>query len=298
MSEATGPACLPRRPALFGTRLILVAAIAVATLWSIYVLDLGWGDLLPGRDDLGQVVRFSAAALRPALHHLDPVPEGTRPLLLIAADSVRLTVVFAACAMSLALVAGAVLGILGSTVWWSRDPVGTSSSSGRWLRQTAAPAIYGFTRALIALMRSVHELIWALLLLAAVGLSDLSAIIAIAIPYAGTLAKVFSESLDEAPRDTANALRGAGATQTQVAVFGLLPRALPDMSAYALYRFECAVRSSAILGFFGWQTLGYHIRLEWGMADYREVWTFLYALLALVVLLDWWSGALRKRFVA
>jgi len=121
------------------------------------------------------------------------------------------------------------------------------------------PMIYGTLRALIAFMRSIHELLWAVLFLAAMGMSPLSAVIAIAIPYTGTLAKVFSEMLDEAPRGAAEALRAAGASSAQVFLFGLLPRALPDICAYTFYRFECALRSSAVLGFFGYPTLGFYI---------------------------------------
>jgi phosphonate transport system permease protein len=147
-------------------------------------------------------------------------------------------------------------------------------------------------------MRSVHELLWAVLFLSAFGLNDLAAVFAIAIPYGGTLAKIFSEMIDEAPRDAALALREAGAGAGAVFTVGLLPRALPDMTAYTLYRFECALRSAAVLGFFGWQTLGYHIELMWKKARYDEVWTFLYALILMVIVLDWWSGALRKRLAA
>jgi phosphonate transport system permease protein len=77
-----------------------------------------------------------------------------------------------------------------------------------------------------------------------------------------------------------------------------VPRALPDMCAYAFYRYECAVRSSAILGFFGFPTLGYSISASFDNLHYGEVWTYLYALMALVVAVELWSGALRRRFVA
>jgi len=60
----------------------------------------------------------------------------------------------------------------------------------------------------------------------------------------------------------------------------------------------CAVRSSAILGFFGYETLGYYLRLSFENLHYREVWTYLYALLAMVLLLEGWSALLRRRFVA
>ena len=84
----------------------------------------------------------------------------------------------------------------------------------------------------------------------------------------------------------------------RVFLFGALPHALPDMAAYAFYRFECAVRSSAILGFFGYETLGFYLRASFEDLHFREVWSYLYALIALVLLLEAWSGALRRRFVA
>ena len=151
---------------------------------------------------------------------------------------------------------------------------------------------------LIIGMRSVHELLWAVLFLVAFGLNTASAVLAIAIPYTGTLAKVFSEMLDEAPRDSAAGLRAAGAAPVQVFLHGILPRALPDMTAYAFYRYECAIRSSAILGFFGYQTLGYYLRASFENLHYREVWTYLYVLLALVLVLEVWSARLRERVVA
>ena len=147
-------------------------------------------------------------------------------------------------------------------------------------------------------MRSIHELLWAVMFLAALGASDLTAVIAIAIPFAGTFAKVFSELLDEAPRDSAAALRAGGASSVQVIIFGVLPRAQSDMTAYAFYRFECALRSSAILGFFGYPTLGYYIAASFENLHYGEVWTYLYALFLLIAAADWWSGSFRRSFAA
>ena len=69
------------------------------------------------------------------------------------------------------------------------------------------------------------------------------------------------------------------------------------MIAYAFYRFECALRSSAVLGFFGFPTLGLSIKHAFNSSNYGEVWTFLYVLLFLIVIFDWWSGAVRNRLV-
>ena len=194
--------------------------------------------------------------------------------------------------MSLALPAGLVLGFLASDAWWRKEAFGGGRLA--W----AARPIQVCVRIAIALLRSVHEILWAIVFLAAFGLNTTSAVIALAIPFAGTLAKVFSEMLDEAPDGAARALYAAGASPLAVLVLGLAPRALPDMAAYAFYRFECAVRSSAVLGFFGYPTLGFHLALAFEDLRYREVWSYLYSIALLVVVLEVWSGALRRRLVA
>jgi phosphonate transport system permease protein len=296
---ARSAVALPPAPSRLRPRGAVLLAILAMGAWAFVTLDLTWTQIVPDATDFRQMGRFLSYAFRPSLTR--PVEDriaGAEPLLLQALDAAKLTLVFAVSAMSLSVVIGVVLGFLASTAWWSGDPAGARTTVGRWAQRVIAPAVYSTTRVVIAGMRSVHELIWAVLFLAALGLNDLSAVIAIAIPFGGTLAKVFSEMLDEAPRNAAVALRATGARPAHVFVFGLLPRALPDMSAYALYRLECALRSSAILGFFGWETLGYYIKLEWGSADYGEVWTYLYTLLALVLLVEWWSSGLRRRFVA
>jgi len=89
-------------------------------------------------------------------------------------------------------------------------------------------------------------------------------------------------------------MRDAGASPLQIYFIGLLPRALPDIAAYTMYRFECALRTSAVLGFFGFPTLGFFIAASFENLHYAEVWTYLYALFALVALVDWWSGTLRR----
>jgi len=194
--------------------------------------------------------------------------------------------------MSLSILVGLPLGVVASDTWWKRSSFASA-------RITAAGrALQTGVRFWIALMRSVHELIWAVVLLAAVGLNTFGAVLAIAIPYAGALAKVFSEMLDEAPRHSAKAFEGIGVRPLHVFLFGLLPRALPDMIAYTAYRFECAVRSSAVLGFFGYPTLGYYVSLSFGDGRFHETWTAIYLLLALILFLEWWSTAIRSRLVS
>ena len=296
--SAGAPRALGLRRPRIGRRGLVVLAIAAAALASAIALDASAAGLVPHAGGARIVREFFARALSPALDYETTPPEGTPPILMQALGGARRTLSFAAAGMSLALVLGVVLGFLGSTAWWAGDPAGATSPLARFLRRTAAPSLWLATRALIVGMRSVHEILWAVLFLAAFGLNTATAVVAIAIPYGGTLAKIFSEMIDEAPRDAALALRASGATPLQVFLFGLVPRALPDVSAYSFYRFECAVRSSAVLGFFGFPTLGYYIAASFENLHYGEVWTYLYALAALVVAIEIWSSALRRRFVA
>ncbi len=271
-----------------GTRRMTLAAIAIAGAVAFVALGLTPAQLVPGRGGLDVLSSFFARALSPAVAYESSVPEGTAPIVVKAIQASLRTVTFAVAGMSLALLLGVLFAIPSSQSWWQ----------GGRPRRALGTAAWGASRTVIMLMRSVHELLWAVLFLAAFGLTPFSAVIAIAIPYGGTLAKIFSEMIDEAPRNSAEALRAAGASPLQIFFFGLVPRALPDMSAYAFYRFECAVRASAVLGFFGFETLGYYIRGSFDNLHYGEVWTYLYALVLLVVAIDVWSGALRRRFVA
>lgn len=255
--------------------LLILGAGGVAFL----ALGLAPAGLLPRPGGAALAWEFLSAAWKPALdYQADFVPSGAPAFLSVAWAALQRTLVFAAAALSLALLLALPLGILASGL-----------VPARWRLPV---------RVLIAMMRSVHELMWAVVLLAAFGLTSAAAVVAIAIPFAGTLAKVFSELIDEAPTAAYQALRDSGAGPVTAFFGGLLPGAAPDMGAYAFYRFECAVRSSAVLGFFGFPTLGYYLRRSFENLHYREVWTWLYLIVITVVVLEAWSARMRRRFVA
>ena len=258
-----------------------------AVLWIVFGRPYSPGPRAGGLEVLGELAR---GALSPAWTYERAVPSGSPPLWFVALTATWRTLVFATAAMSLALPAGLVLGVLGARSFW--DTHGLSPNA------PGARLAFGAARATILALRSVHELIWAVLFLAAFGLATITGVLAIALPFAGALAKVFSELLDETEPHSARALAAAGLPRSRSFLFGLLPRALPDLGAYAFYRYECGLRASAVLGFFGYPTLGYHLRQALDNLHYRELWTYLYALIALVVLFEGWSALLRKRFVA
>ncbi len=288
---------MQRMGRVFGARYRVVTAILLVGCLASWWLQLSPSQLLPSSAGLNKTQDFFGAALSPAFDYERRPPAGTEPLPWKVAKAVWRTVAFALAAVGLALLLALPLGFLASSAWWEDDPVGGGNRAWRTIGPLIAPAVVWTTRTFIGLARSIHELLWAVLFLCATGLNSFTAVLAIAIPYAGVFAKVFSEMIDETPRDAAYALRGLGTGPSGLFLFGLLPRALPDMVAYTCYRLECGLRSSAVLGFFGIQTLGYYLQPAFDEQHYHEVWTYLYALIGLVAAVDWWSGAMRRRLV-
>lgn len=274
----------------------MLLSVAVAGVLAAWYLGLSPGSLVPAPDARGLVADVFGSAVAPALTY-EPGKEtaGFDPFLVRVAGSALRTLVYAAAAMSLVVVFGLVLGFFSSTAWWAGDPVAASGSAGQAVRWTIRPLVYASARLLIGIMRSTHELLWAVLFMAAMGLTPLAAVIALAIPHIGILAKIFAEMVDEAPRDAAHHLRDIGASPMQQYFFGLLPRARNDLVAYGYYRFECLIRGSAVLGFFGIETIGKYIRDAFENHHFHEMWTYIYALLVLVVVFDLWSGVIRRR---
>lgn len=137
----------------------------------------------------------------------------------------------------------------------------------------------------LAITRAIHELFWALIFLQIFGLNTLSAILAIIIPYSAILAKVYAEILEENDQFP-ETLRGKA--KLSYFIYTLIPDALPHIIAYTFYRFECALRSTAILGFVGITTLGYYLSSYFMQGNYSDVWLILILFYILIATIKYW----------
>lgn len=136
-------------------------------------------------------------------------------------------------------------------------------------------------RVAAASLRAIHELFWALLLLHVFGVTPLTGLLAIAIPYSGIFAKVYAEILAEQP-DEALRLLPPGTSPWSAWLCVRLPQAWPQLRSYFFARAECGLRSSAVLGFVGLPTLGYHLEGALSYGAYAEAGAYLLALVALI----------------
>jgi phosphonate transport system permease protein len=145
----------------------------------------------------------------------------------------------------------------------------------------------GPVRWMCAAARAIHELFWALIFLQMLGLSPLTGVLAIAIPYAGICAKVYAETLEEADLPAQYALP-LGTGIISAFFFARLPEVWVHIKNYTSYRFECGLRSSAVLGFVGLPTLGFYLETAFGEGNYSEAAALLIIFYILIATLRYW----------
>jgi phosphonate transport system permease protein len=143
--------------------------------------------------------------------------------------------------------------------------------------------------------RTLPELVWALVLVLAVGLGPFAGALALGVHTAGVLGRLYFEALEEVPLAPVEALRGGGATRFGAALHGLAPQFFPQFVAYTLYRWEVNIRASAVLGVVGAGGIGRDLKLALSWFDYPRAATLVLAVLTLVTAVDFASAAIRAR---
>lgn len=187
------------------------------------------------------------------------------------------------------MVIGVVGGVLTSETWWRRS----RPARGGGRPQLRAGWFAG--RGICGLPRGIHEAAWGLFFVNILGRDSMVGILAIAIPFGAITAKVYAELIDESAQGPDDALRAAGAGRVSALAYAVFPRSLPDLVSYAFYRLECSIRSAVILGMIGAGGLGFELNLTFQSLRYREMWTLIYALVAISTLSDVWGAGLRRR---
>ena len=279
----------PRAPFWSGRKVLILFTICLFIACLSY-LGLSFTHHTPGSEPLATAKSFFSAALHPTLTDQNPsLPSDAEPFSSRILGNLLTTIRYAFIAMSMALPLGLLLGLFSSRTWWSKQ------SCIPFCGKFCCGIFFAIIRLFITFIRSIHELIWVLLFFAMLGDAPLTACFAIALPFAGTLAKVFSEIIDEQDDSCTNLLQSSGASNLQSFIAARFRQALPDLLTYSFYRLECAIRSSAVLGFVGLETLGLSIKQSFENNYYNEVWTALYLLIGTIIVFDIIGSLIRKR---
>jgi phosphonate transport system permease protein len=252
-------------PIIEPATIALLVALLALICTSFYSLTIRWGEL------------FTADAVRSSLEFLRGFapPELAWPFLVKIAEGTLETLSMSALGTGIAFVSGIALAL---------------PASGRF--GTVARSLI---RLVLNVLRSIPELVWAVILLIAAGLGPFAGTLALAAHTTGVLGRLFADALENLPPAPENTLRINGAKPMAAFFYAALPQILPQLMSYTLYRWENNIRAAAILGVVGAGGLGQMLKYHLSLFQMQQAASVIIAMLLMITVVDGTSFWLRRR---
>jgi len=156
---------------------------------------------------------------------------------------------------------------------------------------------YPIGRMMMTLSRSIHEIVWALVFVSAVGLGSLAGILALAMRSIGFIAKIIAEAIENVDPKPIEAIRAVGGNRLQVLRYGIVPQVLPVAIGVIIFEWDINIRRSAVMGLVGAGGLGLTFHRQMVMFNYPGVTTVILAILLLIILGEALSYYARKAVI-
>ena len=144
-------------------------------------------------------------------------------------------------------------------------------------------ASYMVGRFLMTMSRSVHEIVWALIFVSAVGLGALAGVLAMAVRSIGFISKTIAEAIEDVDPKPIEAVRAAGGTRFQILIFAILPQIVPVFLGNMIFEWDINIRRSTIMGLVGAGGLGLALFRQMAMFNYGGIATVILAVLVLII---------------
>ncbi|MBF8192225.1 phosphonate ABC transporter, permease protein PhnE [Nonomuraea sp. K274] len=257
-----GPPRGARRAAAWGFPIVFAAL----GLLALDRLGVGPGGLVAG---FGEVAALLARAWPPTL--ADPATTFAHVL-----DTLWMAVAGTALATLLA----AALGVLAAA----------TTAPGKVVRSAAL--------AVIVACRAIPDVVFAVFFVAAIGIGPLPGVLALGLHSVGMLGKLFAEAVEQADEGVREAVAGTGAGPAQRLLAGVLPQVAPAWIAAILYRLDINFRGSVLLGAVGAGGIGLDLKTAFGFTDYPEAVGIALVTVAVVLLVEAVSVALRGQLLS
>lgn len=153
------------------------------------------------------------------------------------------------------------------------------------------------TRRYLEIVRTVPELVWALIFVFCFGVGPLAGVLAIGLHATGALGKLYSEANENADMRQVEGIKASGGSWFDQVRYGIVPQVVPNIISYTLLRFEINVRASSIIGFVGAGGLGQEIRVAMSLQEYTDLSALFLIIFVTVVLIDTISEKVRHRII-
>ena len=209
---------------------------------------------------IGLFKEFIISALNPTINN---------EIIILLVKRLNETILIAFSSWLISIIFGIIFGILSSDIFYKlfNLPI--------------------FLRKIIILFltftRSIHETIWAIILMQIYGINFSIGIIAISIPYIAINAKVFREQIENINVKTIESIRQINGTKFSSLITLVWSPVIETFKNFGLYRLECSIRSTSVLGLFGVGGIGTSIFLSFQTLNFKELWTYLWGLAFLII---------------
>lgn len=250
----------PNWPARIG-----VAALVVYVFYASSIIDITWARFVAG---FGHAGNFLSRMFPP-----DFSPDKMALLYSGMLESMQIAVLATAFGIALSV------------------PLGFSAA-----RNISPAPLAWFTRGLIALLRSFHPVIVAILFVKAVGFGALAGILALIVASMGFISKLIAEAIEEMSMKPVEAVRATGASFFSVMTMAVLPQVMPRFIGFSSYQLDSNLRNSALVGLVGGGGIGATLFTAFQRFDYDFVLTIVLAVIAIVMIGEILSGWTRRLF--
>ena len=265
---------------------LITAGIIALFVWSYYGSDIRLGELF-SREGSGQILTYIRKLFPPDLSP-SALSEGFRGAVETFAISFLGTLL--AFAIGLSVVFFASRNMMYSGLLYEMEP-------GDWWRRALRMVPYFAAKALLNILRTIPEIVWALIFVFIVGLGPFPGTLALGFHTGGVLGKLFGEVLEDVDYQPIEALQSTGASRLQILFYGIAPQVLPQFISYTLYRWEVNIRVAAVLGFVGAGGLGQRIQIAISLFLEHQLLTLLIFIYILVTIVDYLSAYLRRKAI-
>ncbi|MFQ5850439.1 MAG: phosphonate ABC transporter, permease protein PhnE [Candidatus Binatia bacterium] len=265
---------------------VLIASLVLLLLWSYQGSDIHLAQLF-SREGAGQIFAY--------IQKLFP-PDSSKAVLIEALRGAMETFAISfmgtllAVVIALSLVFFASRNLVYSGLLYDMEPIGGWSRALRRIPYLCAKGVLNF-------LRTVPEMLWALVFVFLVGLGPFPGVLALGVHTGGVLGKLFGEVLEDVDPQPIESLQSTGANRVQILLYGIFPQVLPQFISYTLYRWEVNIRVAAVLGFVGAGGLGQRIHIAISLFLENQLLTLLIVLYVLVTCVDYLSACLRRRVI-
>ncbi len=283
-AHVSGPAGASRRDRLSIRTLMIFAGFLILLAWSYAGTEFSLRGLLGG-ESAAQILAYAKKLFPPDL---------SKDFLLKTGYWILETFAMSFLGTILAVLIACSLVFLSSRNLMFTGLLFEMERRRPWAR-TLRTALYFIAKAALNLLRTVPHLVWALILVFAIGLGPFPGMLALGIHTGGVLGRLFGEVMENVETQPIEALQATGASRLQILFYGILPQVLPECVAYTLYRWEVNIREAVILGYVGAGGLGQQIQIAISLFLEHRLLTLILAIYLIVTAVDALSAYLRSR---